>query len=187
MATFAPPTKTTSEDINVVVGFLKSQIGWTSVEALRKRLPSKHTGARKIDAMRYLGLIERDGDNVKLTGDGRSYADADPAGQATAMADRIREIPLYHATVEWLHYTHKKDVATKTDVANHWHDSLSEESAGVTGDSLGDASVFFLRVADLAGLGKFTAAGIGRETHLEIDRENLAAFVAAESPPKKVE
>ena len=156
--------------------FLKSQIGWTPLETLRKRLPSKHTGSRKIEAMEYIGLIERDGENVKLSEDGRAWANGSDAERATVMSRLLRSNPLYDATIEWLHYTHQKDEAPKTDVANYWHDNLSAESGGVTGDSLGDAVVFFLRVADAAGLGTFVAAGVGRDTHLKIDRAVLTAY-----------
>jgi hypothetical protein len=186
MAQQTPPTKTTAQDIEVVAAFLKGQLGWTTLDSLRKRLPTKHTGSRKIEAMRYLGLLERDGENVKLTDAGRAYADGTEPQRTQVMAERLRSIPLYHETIQWLHYTFKKDEASKTDVGHHWHDKLSEESGGVTGDSLGDAVVFFLRMAAIAGLGTFVAAGVGRETELRIDREALAvlATTGAPQPPQ---
>jgi hypothetical protein len=178
-----PPNKTTAQDIEVVATFLKGQLGWTTLDSLRKRLPTKHTGSRKIEAMRYVGLLERDGENVKLTDAGRAYADGSEADRAQVMAERLRSTPLYHETIQWLHYTFRKDEASKTDVAHHWHDKLSEESGGVTGDSLGDGVVFFLRMADVATLGTFVSAGVGRETELRIDREALAALATGSAPP----
>jgi hypothetical protein len=186
MAQQAPPTKTTARDIEVVAEFLKGQLGWTTLDTLRKRLPTKHTGSRKIEAMRYLGLLERDGENVKLTVAGRAFADGSDQERATVMAARLNATPLYHETIQWLHYTFTRDDASKTDVGNYWHDKLPDESGGVTGDSLGDAVVFFLRMADVAGLGQFVAAGVGRDTHLRIDREALAPLATgsgATAPP----
>lgn len=190
VAAALPPTKTTVADIDALASYLKSQIGLTSLTTLRQRISHKHTGARKIEAMKYLGLLERDGENVKLTEDGRAYADGEAAERAAVMAKRLRDVPLYHATIEWLHYTYRQDEASKTDVANHWHDHLSEESGGATGDSLADGVVFFLRMADVAEIGTFVAAGVGRDTHLAIDRERLAAIVVSprvepEKPKKK--
>jgi hypothetical protein len=179
----APPTKTTARDIEVVAEFLKGQLGWTTLDTLRKRLPTKHTGSRKIEAMRYLGLLERDGENVKLTDAGREYADGDETERARVAGDRLRAVPLYNETIQWLHYTFKKDDASKTDVGNYWHDKLSDESGGVTGDSLGDAVVFFLRMADVAGLGQFVAAGVGRDTHLRIDGDALTELATGTAPP----
>jgi hypothetical protein len=43
--------------------------------------------------------------------------------------------------------------------------------------------VFLLRMADVAGLGQFIAAGVGRDTHLRIDREALAALATGSAPP----
>jgi hypothetical protein len=183
MAQQAPPTKTTARDLEVVASFLKGQLGWTTLDTLRKRLSTKHTGSRKIEAMRYLGLLERDGENVKLSDAGRAFADGGDAERAKVMGDRLRAIPLYHETIQWLHYTFAKDDASKTDVGNYWHDKLPDESGGVTGDSLGDAVVFFLRMADVAGLGQFIAAGRSRDTHLRVDREALETLATGAAPP----
>ena len=68
----------------------------------------EHTGCRKIDAMRYLGLLERDGENVKLSDAGRAYADGSEQERANVMGDPLRAIPLSNETIQWLHYTVKK-------------------------------------------------------------------------------
>jgi hypothetical protein len=85
-------------------------------------------------------------------------------------------VPLYQSTLSWLHHN-RRETVNKTDVANYWHDYQSEEIAGAAGAALTDAAVFFMRVVDSAGLGKFISAGVGRVTHLEVDKEALASFV----------
>jgi len=52
----------------------------------------------------------------------------------------------------------------KTDIGNYWHDKLQSELDGAKDTALTDAVIFFFRVADAAGLGKFIAPGRGRRS-----------------------
>ena len=129
--------------------------------------------------MRHLGLLERDGENVKLTVDGRDYAAGDGAKRAEVIRKRLRADALYCATLEWMHYQSKSS-ATKTDIANYWHDNHASELGGAKGDALTDSTVFFMRMVGISELGNFVPAGVGRETHLEMDVERLKEFATGE-------
>jgi len=111
--------KTTEVDLDKVSGYLKSQVGWVDLDKIRKAIPAKHANGMKIEAMRHLGLLERDGENVKLTTDGRDYAGGDIAKRAEIMRKRLRADSLFYATLESMHFNDKTSV-TKTDVANYW-------------------------------------------------------------------
>jgi hypothetical protein len=174
-----PPIKTTPEDVDAVAAYLRNKVGWTDIEDVKKRIPSKHADNRKIEAMRYIGLLDRDGSNIKLSDPGREYASGDPAAKSGVVRNQMRQIPLYDATLEWIHH-HGHEVVTKTDVANYWHDHLSEESGNAAGQALTDAAVLFARLVGLAGLGKFVAAGRGRDTEIRVDRAALAEYVSGE-------
>jgi hypothetical protein len=179
------PQKTTAEDIAVLAEYLKNQAAWVPLSRVRAAVDPKHAAGLKIEAMRFIGLLERDSDNVKLTEAGRDFARASADARAPIVAARLHAIPLYSATVEWMHYR-KQTQPTKIDIANYWHDQHSDKTGGVVGDALTDGAVFFLRVAELAGLGRFVAAGAGRDTHLKANEETLAAFVTGqrvEQPP----
>lgn len=177
------PMKTTPVDLDRLSAYLKNQVGWVEIDKIRKAIPAKHANGLKIEAMRFVGLLERDGNNVKLTTpDGRDYAAGDASKRAEIMQRRLRAIPLYNATLEWMHFNDKTDVP-KTDVANYWHDNHATETGGAVGDALTDSAVFFMRMVGLAGLGKFIAAGTGRDTHLEMDAAALEEFATGEAPP----
>jgi hypothetical protein len=176
------PMKTTPIDLDKLSAYLKNQVGWVELNKIKKAIPAKHASGFKIEAMRYLGLLERDGDNVKLTTAGREYAAGDPAKRAEVLQKRLRAIPLYNATLEWMHFNDKTDVP-KTDVANYWHDNHATETGGAVGDALTDSAVFFMRMVDAADLGKFVAAGTGRDTHVGMDPTKLAEFATGEPPP----
>jgi hypothetical protein len=180
MAT-APPIKTTIEDIDALAHYLRGQVGWVSIEDMKKVLPSPRADNRKIEAMKFVGLLDRDAGNVKLSAPGREYAGADEARRRAILAERIREISLYLRTLEWIHHG-KKESVNKTDVANYWHDSHEDLIGGATGAALTDAAVFFMRVAGAAGLGKFVPAGVGRDTHFETDTSALGDFMSTTPP-----
>jgi hypothetical protein len=174
--------KTTAVDFDKLAAYLKNQVGWVEVDKVRKAIPSRHTDPRKLEAMRFVGLLERDGNNVKLTTpDGRAFAAGDEVERGEIMRRRLKSIPLYSATLDWMHFNDKVDVS-KTDIANCWHDNHATETGGAVGDSLTDATVFFMRVVDLAQLGRFIAAGTGRDTHLEMDPVALEEFATGTAP-----
>lgn len=177
-----PPIKTAIEDLDALAAFLRTQVGWVSTDAIKKAIPARHADNRKIEAMRYIGLLERDGANVKLTDDGRVYAGGSVPDRESILRKRLRAVPLYDATLTWLHWN-KKESVNKADVGNYWHDKHEDLLGGAAGAALTDAAVFFMRLAGAAGLGKFVAAGVGRETHLEVDRPVLEEFVTGEVPP----
>jgi hypothetical protein len=179
-----PPIKSAIEDIDALTEFLRTQVGWISIEAIKKAIPARHADNRKIEAVRYLGFIERDGANVKLTDDGRNYAGGAPADRVTLLRKSLRSVQLYNDTLTWLHWN-KKETVNKADVANYWHDKHENLLGGAAGAALTDAAVFFMRLAGAAGLGKFVSAGVGRETHVQVDRPVLESFVTGETPAEE--
>jgi hypothetical protein len=172
----APPIKTTIGDIDALFNFLKGQVGWVPLDRVRKTIDSKLSDNRKLEACRYLGLIERDGTNIKLSESGHAYANGDDAEQTAVMLAALKGVPLYSQTIEWIHHN-KKTEPTKTDVGNYWHDKLQSELDGAKDAALLDAVIFFFRVADAAGLGKFITPGRGRP--VAFLRSNLEAINAS--------
>jgi hypothetical protein len=172
------PMKTTAEDFNVLAAYLRNRVAWTPIATVAAAVPAKNTDGRKLEAMRFMGLLERKDQNIKLSDLGREYADA-AAGPARAavVQTALRAIPIYVATLEWAYYSNKP-TPLKTDIANYWHDKHAAESGTGAGDSLTDAVVFFMRVADLAGLASFVPAGKNRDSHLKVDRAAVEVFLA---------
>jgi hypothetical protein len=174
------PLKTTIDDIDILTNYLKSQVGWTTIERLRTAIDSKHADNRKLEAARYIGIIERDGENIRLSPRGREYAGAsDDAEREAVLLKTIQDTQLYSETVQWLHWT-KRYEPNKPDIGNYWHDKHPDKLEGAKNAALTDAAVFFLRLAGAAGLGQFIPAGNRRpETLLRADPAKLAAFVDA--------
>jgi DNA-binding XRE family transcriptional regulator len=181
-----PPIKTTVSDIDALFNFLKGQVGWVPLDRVRKTIDSKLSDNRKLEACRYLGLIERDGTNIKLSESGQVYANGDEKARAEVMLAALKGVPLYYQTIEWIHHNNKAE-PTKTDVGNYWHDKLQSELDGAKDTALTDAVIFFFRIADAAGLGKFIAPGRGRP--IALLRSDLEAIktVATAAPVVQAE
>jgi hypothetical protein len=173
--------KTTETDLEVLSNYLRNQVGWVEIDRIKKAIPKKHSNAMKFEAMRHVGLLERDGNNVKLSVDGREYAGGDAAARAEVLRRRRRADPLYSATLEWMHFNNKI-LVPKTEIANYWHDHHADEIGGARGDALTDSTVFFMRMVGAAELGKFVADGAGRDTQLRMDEGRLQSFVTLEPP-----
>ena len=183
---FTLPLKTTEADLEKISTYLANQVGWVPLSKIRTAIPPKHADNRKIEAVRYIGLIERDGENIKLTTIGRDYAAGDAAKRGSVMRQLLQAKPLYKATLDWMHYRGKA-TPNKTEIANYWHDHHSGETAGATNEAMTHSAVFFMRMVGAAELGKFIAAGTGRETHLEMDVSKLEEFATGTPPPEPAE
>lgn len=174
------PIKTLIEDIDVLASYLNGQVGWVPLEEAKKAIENKFVDNRKLEAARRIGLLDRDGVNVRLTDDGRSFATGDPEQRATMMRKAIRSIPLYAETVEWMHHSKIAD-PTKTVVGNYWHDKHQDQLEGAQGAALTDAVIFFMRIAGEAGLGKFTRGTKGSpDSYLKTDAVAIGEFVDAD-------
>ena len=175
------PIKTNMEDIEVLCSYLRTSVGWVTIDQIKNAIPSTHADNRKLEAMKFIGLIEREGNSVKLSEYGIRFASTtDETERSAILVALIRTIPLYHATLEWMHFS-KKEAPTKFDIGNYWHDKHEDKLLDSKGQALTDAAIFFLRIAGASGLGDFIAAGRGRETNLKVDSPALSAYVTGEA------
>jgi hypothetical protein len=171
------PIKTTFDDIDKLLTFLRPNFGWVSLTKVKANLDSKTSDNRKLEAARWIGLIKRDGQNVEITDEGRAYASTqDPADRARIIARLLADAPLYTQTVEWMYHTNKSE-PIKTDVMDQWYKHYSDQLEGAQGAALGDGVIMFMRVAEAAGLGKFITAGNRRpETYFKGERAAIEQF-----------
>lgn len=171
------PIKTTIEDIDKLLTFLRPNFGWVSMTKVKATLDSKTSDNRKIEAAKWLGLIKRDGQNVEITDIGRRYASAqDPSEKSRVMREVLANSPLYAQTVEWMYHVNKSE-PTKIEISDQWYKHHTDLLEGAQGAALGDGVIMFLRVAEAAGLGKFITAGRNRpETYLKGERSAIESF-----------
>lgn len=175
------PIKTTIEDIDALGAYLKGQVGWVPLERVKKTIDSKYADNRKLEALKRIGILERDGVNVKLSERGREYVSAtDEHQKQNVMKRGLREVTLYVETIEWMHHSKIVD-PSKTAVGNYWHDKHQGQLEGAQGAALTDAVIFFMRVAGAAGLGQFTRGSKAKtDSYLKTDAAAIEEFATAQ-------
>jgi predicted nucleotide-binding protein len=174
------PIRTTLHDIDAVCGYLATKpTGATTAEA-KAVLDKKRLDGRKLNALKYWGLIEENGGRMKLTALGRQ-ADRDKgAYRSGALNEVIRSVAPYTAAVERAVHTGASTV-TATEVAAHWHEHFKDEASD-SDRILSDQAICFFQVAQGADLGQLTIGRRGQPTRFEFDSNVAQAFVDGRAP-----
>jgi predicted nucleotide-binding protein len=177
------PIRTLPEDVTALCSYLvKKPTGVTLAEA-RRVLDARVLDGRKLNALKLWGLIDEAGDRLKVTPEGRTYANGDAKKRKDVLAGVIQRIGPYFAVIERA-ANRGEDSTSATDVAAHWH----EHFEGDVGDSdkiLNDQAVCFFQIAAAAGLGEVIVGRRGMPTRLQLERtavEELTGAMALQSP-----
>ncbi|MGP4032452.1 hypothetical protein [Pseudarthrobacter sp. 1C304] len=167
------PIRASIEDIEAVLAYLSRQIGWVSVDKAKKSLDAKLLDDRKIGAMAYLKMIDRDGTNVKAADNGMRFQGGDRVG---ALREGILHSDLYRHTVDWIHFGTRSEV-TAVEVGQYWQAQHRDSVGEVTGERLKDGAVFFFRVAEGANLGSLKIGRGGKETRFMTSLDQVSALL----------
>ena len=173
------PIRTTLEDVNAICGYLSTKpTGATRAEA-RAVVDKKRLDGRKLAALRFWGLIEDEGDRMKVSDRGRQAVKDGGAAQCRVLQDVIREIKPYKAAVE--RAVHRGDTTiSATELAAHWHEHFKTEVS--TSDKvLNDQAVCFFQIAQGADLGVLTVGRKGMPTRFDFSVEAIRSFIEVSS------
>jgi predicted nucleotide-binding protein len=168
------PIRTLLEDITAVCAYLgKKPTGATLAEA-RKVLDSKYVDGRKISALKTWGLVEEQGDRMRLTADGRALL-KDAAGHKRVLLAVVRRIGPYNAIIERAAHRTEESMSA-TDVASHWHEHFKDEASD-SDETLNNQAVCFFQIASGAGLGSVIVGRRGAPTRFQFDQQALSEYV----------
>ncbi|HZS06187.1 MAG TPA: hypothetical protein VFD58_15205 [Blastocatellia bacterium] len=169
----ALPTLATPGDIRELVRYLrKKPAGVTIVEAMdATRKKTLHPG--KIPAYEFLGLVEREGDRLRLSPQGWDFA-GKLQPEARAFRDVITLSAPYRSLLEWIH-GQQLDLVTQTDVAAYWQKHHAGEHGLGNEKTVTASIVCFFHLCQAAELGAMTIGKRGQPARLKVDREELAA------------
>lgn len=90
------------EDVDAVVGYLKTKATGATMSEAKATIDSKYLDGRKLSAYESWGLVSQEGDRVKLTDRGRRMARRDPEDRACIYGEIIRSIKPYRLACEWI-------------------------------------------------------------------------------------
>lgn len=169
------------EDVDIVVGYLKSKPAGATLAEAKAVIGSKPLDGRKLSAYKAWGLVTHDAGRIALTEEGRRIG-RDMAAKPPillAVVDRTRP---YRSAIEWAHHQ-GFDTLNVNDLAAHWHEHHSEALGTTVEGSIKDAVTCFFNLAAGAGLGTYMLGRRGTATRMELNKTAVAAFV--ESGPSE--
>ncbi|WP_417494012.1 TIR domain-containing protein [Maricaulis sp.] len=175
----ALPIRTTIEDVETVCRYLATKPTGATIAEAKSVLDPKTLDARKLNALRYWGLIEDNGDKYKLTQRGRDCVREKSAHLAQALRQAVQGIRPYRAIVE--RAVHRgESTLTATEVAAHWHEHFKSD-ASESDKILNDQAICFFHIAQAADLGALIVGRKGNPTRFEFHPENAASLDEAVS------
>jgi Predicted nucleotide-binding protein containing TIR-like domain len=177
------PILTTAEDVTAVIGYLKTKPTGATPSEAKAVIDKTLLDPRKIGAYIIWGIIQKDGERLKLAPRGW-----DIARKTKPLANTFREvldsIAPYRSALEWAHHQ-GFDQISNVDVAAQWHEHHSDHLGTDNENSIKDQAVCFLRIAEAAELGAFTLGRKGQVTRLTLSKDSLKQYIEAgpSAPP----
>ena len=170
------PIRTTLEDLDAVCGYLCTKPTGTTRAEAKAVLGQKSLDGRKLAGLKVWGLIEDDGDRMKVTDRGRRAVKDAGASRSGVLQEVVRQIRPYAAVVERV--VHRgESIISATEVAAVWHEHFKSD-ASTSESSLNAQAVCFFQLAQGADLGKLVFGRKGNPTRFDFDEEAGRAFVA---------
>lgn len=165
------------------MNYLKNKPTGALISEAKAALRQQVLDTRKLTAYVKWGIVNRDGDRLKLTELGWDMA-RKPSDEANQIRRIIDRIPSYRSTLEWIHHQ-GFDTVTTVDVGAHLHEHHSSELGTDNPTTIKLNAVCFFHIAEGAGLGKQTVGRKGAPTRLQVNREALKEYIEAgpSTPP----
>ena len=182
------PMRTTVEDIDAVCNYLMAKPIGASLAEARAVLDKRYLISPKVNALKFWGLIEDDGNRIKVTALGRQAVRNSGATRSDALSEVIRQVAPYNTLMERIDQSGDITVSA-SEVGAYWHEHFSGEVSGQEG-TLNAQVICFFHLAQAADLGILTIGRRGQRTRFDFDRESTRAFFRTpaidlqETPPE---
>lgn len=179
------PVMATAGDVRELVRLLKKRsAGVTIVEAMNSE-QKRIFDPRKIAAYQFWGIVDRDGERIKLTPLGLEIArQLEPEAQLYRTV--LDNIATYRSVLEWV-YRQGLDLVTHTDVAAYWQERCAEAIDEHDEKTVEGAVVCFFHLCQAAELGTMTIGKRGQPARLHVERRELADYIRSPEPSATVE
>lgn len=169
------PIRTTVADIDAVCSYLATKPTGATLAAAKAIVDKKSLDRRKLAALKYWGLIEDDGNKIRITDQGRLAVKDSYAHRHKVLLDVVRQISPYAAVIE--RAAHQREITTTaTEVAANWHDNFTNQVSPVD-TTLNAQAICFFHIAEGADLGSLTIGRKGKSTRFDFSPDALHAFI----------
>ncbi|HEX8493814.1 MAG TPA: hypothetical protein VF658_13300 [Pyrinomonadaceae bacterium] len=174
----ALPMLATASDVREVVRLLKKRAsGVTIIEGMDaiKRI----FDPRKVAAYEYWGLVTRTNDRLRLSALGWEFARKLEL-EARLYRTMLDRTLAYRSALEWV-FGQNLEIVTDADIAAYWLEHPAEVFLTGNRKMIEAAVACFFHLCQEAELGMATVGKRGQPTRLRVEREDLAAYIAANS------
>jgi len=171
------PLNTTAEDVEAIVGYLKTKATGATRDDAKAALGSAAVDPRKVNALITWGLVAKDGNKLKLTSLGWELSRASEQKKPELYSRILRALPPYVSAIDWMFHQGFDQVANVA-LAAHWHEHHPADLGTESEETMKMMAVCFFRLCQAAGIGTLMVGRRGQPTRLEINRENLSQFIA---------
>jgi Predicted nucleotide-binding protein containing TIR-like domain len=169
------PVMATTGDVRELVRLLKKRrAGISIVEAMNSE-QKRIFDPRKIAAYEFWGIVDRDGERIRLTPLGLEIArQLEPEAQLYRTV--LDNIAPYRSVLEWVSQE-GLSLVTHTDVAAYWQEQYTEAIAGPDEKTVEASVVCFFHLCQAAELGTATIGKRGQPARLHVERTELASYI----------
>lgn len=171
----ALPVKTTLQDVEALLAYLKPKALGVPLEEARAVLDRKLLDGRKLAALEFWEIISREGDRLVLTQRGRKGARSDD-DKASMFREVLSSVKAYRTAIEWV-FQQRLDSVEAVDVAARWNQHNQDEVETNNERTLRENVICFFHLAEGARLGRVLLGRKGAPTRFEWDRTASRVFV----------
>jgi Predicted nucleotide-binding protein containing TIR -like domain len=176
----ALPIRTTLTDIDALCSYLVTKPTGATMAEAKAVLDSKVLDGRKINALKFWGLIDDASGKMLVTERGRLVGKDKGARRAEVLLAVVAEVDPYRSIVE--RAVHRGELSfSALEVAAHWHQHFKTEASS-NDKILNDQAVCFFQIAEGADLGKLVIGRKGQPTRFEFDGANARALAEGGVP-----
>ncbi len=166
----ALPIMIDTKDVDRWAAYLRTKPAGATVKECEGILGKPATDGRKISALTSWGIVQREGDKITLTADGRSYAMADENSKIGLLRSVIFKHLPYQGTLEWAAHN-GIETMTSADVVARWLDYYRTEVGSENENTLNRMVVCFFYLLQGAHVGSLIIGRHGMPTRFEVDLE----------------
>ena len=163
-------------DVDSWTAYLRTKPAGTTPKEAEGVLGRSVTDGRKISGLVSWGLMQREGDKVTLTAEGRSYAMGSSHVKTRLLSAIVLNHSPYLGTLEWAAHNNIETM-TSADVVARWLDYYRGEVGSDNETSLNRMAVCFFYLLQGAGIGNLIIGRRGLPTRFDVDLESAKELV----------
>jgi len=167
---------TSPADVAIVVKYFSTKATGATLKDAIGSNDKKYFDSRKISAYEFFGILEKDGEKFRLSERGRRMARGSQEDIKREYQTILRENRPYNLALEWA-YNKGFSELLSVDVASHWVSHAKNDIAADNERTIRYQVATFMQLVESAGLGLFYTGRKGKETRIEISKDDLGRYI----------